>query len=332
MTGGGIGRMLAAMSLLLGLAACGDGSGTFQGYVEGDFLLIGAQQGGRVVRLDVAEGSEVKAGDPLFALDDTAQQADLRAAQDAVTAAEARLADAKNGAREQEIEALIAQRQQAQASLKLSQLQFDRQQRLVNSGTRPPEMLDEARAALQRDQAGLDEINKQIEVAKLGSRVNQVEAAAAEAMGAEAALDKAQWQLDERQVKAPLSGRVTEIVARQGEVMQEGAPVVMLLPPRNLKIRFYMPEAMMATIKQGSDVVVSCDGCAEEVQAKVSFVASEVEFTPPVIFSDETRQKLVIMGEARPVRPVDFLRPGQPVTVRSASSSKNASADARTGH
>lgn len=305
----------AIVALVLCLGACGDEPASFQGYVEGDFLNIGAEESGRVVSLNVKEGDAIKAGTLLFNLDDTTAQADLTSAQTALMAAQAKLADLESGARQPEIEALIAQRDQAQASLELSRIQFARQQRLVDSGTRPKEVLDEARAELERDQARIAEITKDIEVAQLGSRINQIEAARQEVEAARAALDKAQYRLEQRSVDAPASGQVSEIVARPGEVVAAGMPVITMLPPGNLKVRFFVPQDRMASIGRGDEVSISCDGCPSAVTARVTFVAEEVEFTPPVIFSDESRDKLVVMMEARPEKPVDFLRPGQPVDV-----------------
>src|SRR5690606_32776936 len=120
---------------------------------------------------------------------------------------QAKLADLESGARQPEVEALIAQRDQAQANLQLSKIQFDRQKRLVESGTRPKEMLDEARATLERDEARIAEITKDIEVAQLGSRINQIEAARQDVETARAALDKANYRLDQRSITAPSAGQ-----------------------------------------------------------------------------------------------------------------------------
>jgi HlyD family secretion protein len=312
------------------LAACSEAPSSYQGYVEGDFLNIGPEEGGRVTQLLVREGDRVEAGTPLFTMDDTTAQADVTSAQTALAAAEATLADMKSGARQPEIEALIAQRDQGQANLQLSKIQFDRQNRLVESGARPKEMLDEARAALTRDQARIVEINKDIQVAQLGARINQIEAARQEVDAAQAVLDKANYLLARRKVEAPAQGQVSEIVTRPGEVVAAGVPVVTMLPPGNLKIRFYVPQGQMAQLGQGDEVSITCDGCPGPTTARISFVADEVEFTPPVIFSDQSREKLMVMMEARTQKPVDFLRPGQPVDVTPAGTKakttpKNAS-------
>lgn len=311
-------KSFSLVGLLLCLAACDNGHSALQGYVEGDFLLVGAQDGGRVTSLAVKEGAEVSKGDPLFTLDDTAAKAEVEAAKSALLAAQARLADAMKGARVPEIQALQAQRDAAEASLALAKVQYSRAKKLVDQGNSPPQALDEAKATLDRAQAQLLQVGKQIEVAGLGARSDQIDAAREDVKGAHARLEEAQWRLGERSVKAPADGRISEVVIRPGEVVAAGAPVVTLLPPGNVKVRFYMPQSDMATLKQGDSVSITCDGCPSPVDARISFVASEVEFTPPVIFSDQSRHKLMIMAEARPDKPVDFLRPGQPVDVTPA--------------
>jgi HlyD family secretion protein len=107
---------------------------------------------------------------------------------------------------------------------------------------------------------------------------------------------------------------VQQIYFRPGETAPPGRPVLSLLPPGNLKVRFFAPETRLATIRYGETVKVSCDGCGTDIDAKITFIASSAEYTPPVIYSREERAKLVYMIEARPTDP-DKLRVGQPVTV-----------------
>lgn len=131
---------------------------------------------------------------------------------------------------------------------------------------------------------------------------------------AKANLEWAQTRLARRTALSPADGTVQQIYYRPGETVQPGRPVVSLLPPGNLKIRFFAPEAQLPTIKFGDNVAVSCDGCEPGLTAKVTFIARSSEYTPPVIYSLEERSKLVYMIEARPAQPEKF-RVGQPVTV-----------------
>ena len=131
---------------------------------------------------------------------------------------------------------------------------------------------------------------------------------------AKANLDWAQTRRDRRRGVSPSDGIVQQIYFRPGETAPPGRAVLSLLPPGNLKIRFFTPETLLASIHYGDTVQVSCDGCARDITAKVTFIASSAEYTPPVIYSREERAKLVYLIEARTADP-DKLRVGQPVTV-----------------
>jgi HlyD family secretion protein len=131
---------------------------------------------------------------------------------------------------------------------------------------------------------------------------------------AQARLNSSQTRLDRRKVASPVTGSVEQIYFRVGEMVPAGKPVVALLPPDNLKVRFFVNEAVLPRVKLGDAVKVQCDGCVADLTATVSFISRSSEYTPPVIYSTEERAKLVFMVEARPQRP-DRLRVGQPVSV-----------------
>lgn len=140
---------------------------------------------------------------------------------------------------------------------------------------------------------------------------------------AKANLDWSQTRLARRSALSPADGTIQQIYYRPGETVQPGRPVLSLLPPGNLKVRFFAPETELPTIKFGDSVTVTCDGCEQGLTAKVSFIARSSEYTPPVIYSLEERSKLVYMIEARPAQP-DKLRVGQPVTVLLPEPAKDA--------
>jgi len=131
---------------------------------------------------------------------------------------------------------------------------------------------------------------------------------------AKANLEWSQTRLARRNAYSPSDATVEQIYYRPGETVPAGRPVLALLPPGNLKFRFFAPQAVLPEIKYGETVGISCDGCEKGLTAKVSFVARSVEYTPPVIYSQEERAKLVFLIEARPEHPEKF-RVGQPVTV-----------------
>jgi HlyD family secretion protein len=130
---------------------------------------------------------------------------------------------------------------------------------------------------------------------------------------AQARLNSAKTKLERRRIAAPAAGTIQEVYFREGEMVQPGRPIVSLLPPGNVRVRF-VPQAELPRIKIGDRIAVGCDGCAGDLAARVSFISVQAEFTPPVIYSQEERARLVFRIEAVPERPAE-LRVGQPVSV-----------------
>ena len=131
---------------------------------------------------------------------------------------------------------------------------------------------------------------------------------------AEARLNSARTRLDRRRVVSPVAGTVQEVYFRMGEMVQPGRPIVSLLPPDNTRVRFFVPQATLPKVHIGDRIAVTCDGCAGTLAARVSFLSAQAEFTPPVVYSQEERSRLVFRVEAIPER-AEELRVGQPVTV-----------------
>lgn len=312
--------------LLAGLAALGvaivlftfpaNEDAEFPGYMEADLVLVGSEQGGRVLTLSVEEGDRVKQGDPIFTLESSEQEASVAAAKARVAEAEARLADAKAEVqRPDEIEILAAALEEAKAMLQVATNNLERAQALFDKGWTTKAQLDDAIAQHDRNEAAVAEAEKRIVAAKLPGRSDMIDAAAANAEAARHALVEAEKNLGKRKVLAQTAGTVEEVYFRPGEVVNAGQAVIALLPPRNLKVRFFVAEPERAKLQVNQRIAISCDGCPPDLQAKINFIAREAEFTPPVIFSREQRQKLVYLVEARPEGQAAELTAGQPITV-----------------
>ncbi len=316
-------RILPVLALLIALGGgyawytleTHDTSGVWQGWVEADTLFIGPETTGRLASLSLHRGDKVTAGAPLFASESDEAQAQVKAAEALVSQARAQLAAAKAPReRPEEVEVLLAQEKAARASLEAARLEFERAKTLTTKGTAATAVLDQARAAFDRDTAQLEQIRNQIAVARLPARAPDLEKAQQAVSEAEANLERIRRQASKLVVTAPADGTVQEIYYRAGEVVNAGRPVVALLPPDALKIRFFVPEATIPTLKTGDRVTITCDGCAP-TSATIDFIADKAEYTPPVIYSLEERAKLVFRIEATPLRP-ETLRVGQPVTVQ----------------
>jgi HlyD family secretion protein len=302
---------LVALAAAMGLGGDG-GPLQVQGYVEGEYVYVGAPVAGRLETLHAARGDRVEAGAPLFQLD---RSSELPARNDTaarLARAEANLANLRKGRRPSEIASIEAQLAQAKAMLALSQAKLERRQPLADAVSR--EDVEEARAEHERDQARVAELEAELKTARLGARPDEIEAAEAEVAAARAQLAQAEWRLGELSQPAPQAGLVIDTLYRPGEWVAAGAPVVSLLPPANVKVRFFVPEPRLGAIAVGDEVQVRCDACPPDLVAEISFIAPEAEYTPPVIYSRDMRDKLVYLVEAKPRQP-DALRPGQPVDV-----------------
>jgi HlyD family secretion protein len=312
-------RSLLPMTLAAAAAvtACArTDTGTFQGYVEGEFVYIGSGVAGRLERLLVARGQRIEAGTPLFQLEANQEAAALRQADQTLGAAQAQLADLQTGRRREELEVIRAQFEQATATEKQSASQLARDEAQLEAGGISRMQLDASRAKHEVDAARVRELKGQLEVAELAARPDQIRAQSSQVAATRAVVDQTRWRLDQKQVVAAQAGAVVDTLFHEGEWVPAGSPVVRMLPPANVKVRFFVPQPSLARFPVGGKLTLRCDGCAREVMATVSYVSTEPEFTPPVIYSNETRAKLVFMIEARPA-PEDaaILRPGQPVEV-----------------
>jgi HlyD family secretion protein len=308
-----IGHWLAGLLAAIGFGTA-EPANTFHGYVEGEYVRVAAPLAGRLEKLFVARGDQIKPGAPLFALDLTEARAERDRAIAARNQARANLDDLRKGKRVPELDVIAAQKQQAEAALRLSEVQLRRQETLHAGGNAPRERVDEARSVRDRDRARVVELTAELEVGRLAAREDDIRAAEAAVAMAEAAVTRTEQQLADMAPAAAQGALVEETYYRQGEWVQAGVPIVSLLPPDHIKIRFYVPEARLGGIAIGQQVRVHCDGCAADLTARISFIAPAAEYTPPVIFSNESRAKLVFRTEAR-TEATTPLHPGQPVDI-----------------
>jgi HlyD family secretion protein len=242
-------KLFCVVLLAAALAGCNDKRDPgFQGWVEADMIFVSPDEAGRVTKLNVREGDEVKSGEQLYTVDDDLQVADLN---------------------------------QNRATLANAQQTYDRAASLSKTGSGTQANLDSAVSAL---------------------RV------------AEARLATSETRLARRKGFAPVSGTIQQIYFREGEMVAAQRPVLSIMPPGNMKIRFFVSETELPKLAIGDEVRVACDNCSADLTAKIYFIATTAEYTPPVIYSLDERNKLVYLIQARPSRP-DSLRVGQPISV-----------------
>jgi HlyD family secretion protein len=308
--------LLPTLVLALSLTACSRhaNEAPFSGYAEAELVYLAAPAAGTLLTLAVQRGDSVKRDQVLYTLDADAEALGREGAQARSDAALAQAADLRKGKRPNELAAIDQQLAQARAALGSSTSQLERNQRLVAQGFVSPAQLDTLVAARDRDAAGVRELLAERATAVEAARVDAIAAAAAQARGAQADLSLARWHESQKQRNAPGDALVFDTLYRVGEWVPAGTPVVVLLPPGAVKLRFFVPQPMLARVAVGGTVSVACDGCPAGLSARIDYVSPQAEFTPPVIYSNESRSKLVFMVEARPTGNSP-LKPGQPVEV-----------------
>jgi HlyD family secretion protein len=299
------------------LCGCSDNKpNTYQGYVEGEYVYVASPVGGRLEQLLVQRGQTIAANAQLFKLEAEQETAAKQQADEQLKSAEAQLADLRLGRRRPELGVATAQLAQAVAAEEQAAQQLKREEAQFAIGGIARAQVDDSRAAYAIKAAKVRELTDQVEVSRLPAREDQIRAQDAQVAAARAAVSQSNWRLNQKQVSATQAGLVVDTLYREGEWVPAGSPVVRMLPPKNVKVRFFVPEGVVGGLKTGRNIALRCDGCPGEVPAAVTYISSEPEYTPPIIYSNETRAKLVFMVEARPaVENAERLRPGQPVAV-----------------
>jgi HlyD family secretion protein len=300
--------VLAIVALVAWLLLRPDRSGkeAFTGYVVADDIYMTSPVAGTLASVSVVRGQRVVAGAPLFQIDPTQRAAGTQQAQAEISANQAQVAQ-QQAALTKAREDLAAA--QADADKQGAQLKRLSAAQAAKQGSVAQLDIDQARAAYQAALSRRDAAR-----AQLGAASASINAAQAQVRNSQAGLTSAKYQLGELAPVAPRPGRIEDVMFKPGETVPPNVPVVSIVPDGEVKVRFYVPEALVNAYKPGRKVAIACDGCAAGMIATVGFVASEPEYTPPVIYSLDARQKLVFMVEALPSNPRALI-PGQPIDV-----------------
>jgi len=310
------GLVLAAIVIgaVLLLAPRFNATPMLSGYVEGEPLYPAAPVSGRIVEMKVKRGDVVKAGDALFAVDPSQTEAQKQQSEASTAAAEALASDARQGARPAELGVIAANLAAARAQQAEAEKTLARVRPLTEAGAASRQQLDTAVAARDSAVAQVKAVEKQLSVAKLAQRKDQIAAADSRVREAQAGISAADARLADMSPKAPAAGRIEDVFFQPGEWAPANQPVLSLIPDERVRIRFYAPELSLAAYKVGAEVSFTCDGCAAGMKAKINYVSPRPEFTPPTIYARGARDRMVFLVEAEPVD-VKGLTPGQPVDV-----------------
>jgi len=289
---------------------------TLTGYIEGEPLYLAAPIAGTVRAVNVVRGQDVAAGQALFVVDPAQVRAQYDQASAEALAAAAQAEDARKGQRPTELAVFEANIAAAEARARDAQADLRRIQPLVRQGWYAPTRLDDARSAADAADAQLRAARRQRDAAMLGAREDQIRAADARVAQTQAAVTGASARLADIAPRAPGKARVEDVFFHAGEWAPANQPILSLLPDERIKVRFFVPERELSAYRIGRTVSFACDGCAKGLSARIEFVSPRPEFTPPVIYSRDARDRLVYLVEARPST---RLNPGQPVDVEPLS-------------
>lgn len=304
----------AGLTAFLVLSPPHSNSTMLSGYVEGEPLYPATPLPGRLVEIAVKRGDTVKAGQLLFTVDPTQGEARLSQALADLAAAQALASDARKGQRPAELGVFEAEVSAAQAQLTESQKALDRARPLVEAGAMPKAQLDAAIASRDTAKGQVNAAQKRLQAARLGGRQDQVTAADQRIRQAEAAAEAARAQLADQSQSAPSAGRIEDVFFQQGEWTPASQPVLSLIPEDRVRIRFFAPEQQVANYAVGREVGFSCDACAPGLKARITYISPRPEFTPPIIYSRESRDRMVFLVEATPVGDTRLV-PGLPIDV-----------------
>lgn len=298
----------------------------WQGYVDAEYVRVSPTLAGRIVSVAVVRGDQVAAGAPLFAQDDADDKAARDAATGKLTQMQAQLENLQTRSRDTEIAQARADLADLIATRDRTAKDLARNTELLKSGAASRQLVDQQQADLASATARAEAANAKLQQ-MLSPTGREYEIAAQNAMveQARAALAQADWQFNQRHVVSPVTALVADTYARPGETINAGVPVVQLLPPENILVRFFVPETELATMHLGDRLAIHCDGCTTDLTATITFIAPQPEYTPPVIYSETNREKLVYLIEAHPSpQQAVQLKPGQPVDVRRIASGAGA--------
>jgi len=291
----------------------------YLGYVEGETSLIAPPVAGRLVQRPVNRGDTVKKGDRLFVIDKVLAEADVARAEAALAEAQSRYQNLLTGKRDEEQNVVRAQRREAEASLVMAEAELKRQTDLLARGFATRQTFERAESQVHQLRSRVASLDAQERAGDLAARPGEIQAAKALVEQGRSNLDHATKRLEDQMPLAPEDALVENTFFNVGEWVPSGTPVVSLLPPSRVKLRFFVPEEDVARAQPGKQVSFTCDTCPTDLKATIIYVSPRSEFTPPVIYSQSARTKLVFLVEARPEPTPGAaqvkLPPGLPVSV-----------------
>lgn len=313
-------KIIFFLMLLLNITACEDaGSGHLSGYTHGDFIYLSHPQSEKIEKIMVKKGDLVKKNQKLVEMESFTAENSLRIAEKNLQAERALLLNMQSGERAEELNVVQSQLDRARSAANLAKSQLARNQHLYKTRVISAAEWDRMQDDRAQKQAQVTELTSLLEAKKLPARTAQIQNQASRVDSARLQRDKALWSHQQNIIVAPEDARVYDIIYHPGERPTAGRPIITLLPPENVKVRFYIPQLKLGLFQPGMQVSVRCDGC-QPLSATINYISPQAEYTPPVIYSTKRREKLIFMAEAAIAREqANFIKIGQPVSVEIAA-------------
>lgn len=311
---------MAKVTLLLitlALAGCFNGTGDhYQGYVEGQYTYLASVNTGRLQKLYVVRGQRVTKGQPLFALEPEPQIYELNRAQANLQSEQAKLNDYLTGQRSTVLAGIIAQREQAQADLDLATANFNRNKQLFEKGVISRAAYDDSLAQVKTNQQRVNQFEQNLKEAEQGERQYRIIQQSDTVKSNQSSVNESKWQVDQKALVAPEGGLIFDTYYNEGELIPSNQPVLSLLAPRFIYVIFYIPETLRARLRINDTISFTCDSCNKNFTGIINYISPQAEYTPPVIYSRESRYKLVYRVRAKlALETALHVNPGQPVDV-----------------
>ena len=286
------------------------------GYAHGEFIYLSFPFTETVEQLFVKKGDVVNKGQTLMKVDDFSALNALQIAEKRVQAEKSLLHKLETGERQAALDVIQAQLDRAQSAASLAKSQLARKNQLYKQKLLSVADWEKTKAEYAQKKNQVTELSHQLALKNLPASDNEINHQKSQLETAILQHDKARWDFQHTTLLAPQDAVVYDILYRRGERPVAGKPVITLLPKNNIKFRFYIPEKRLGKIHNGTPVKISCDGCNKPIKGYVNYISARAEFSPPVIYSTQRREKLLFMAEAIPVKEgLFFIKPGQPITL-----------------
>ncbi len=266
------------------------------GYSHGEFVYLSYSSTAKIEQLFIKKGDNVTPGQELVKIESFDAQNIFLRAEEKLSAESALLRNLESGERPEELDIIRAQIKKARSAESQVKRQLERYRNLYASRAISLAEWEDIRDELTQKGAQVEELINQLKARQLPARQDEISKQLSMVAAAKLERDKALWDVQQTTIVSPVNAKVFDIIYRAGERPTAGRPIISLLPPENIKVRFYIPEAMLGKFKIGTKVKLICDGCAEHIAGVINYISPEAEFTPPVIYSTKRREKLIFYG------------------------------------